>query len=120
VLGVRLPIPHVRQTHLLARPPLAAPDRYVMRVPYWRTDVRIPTTWPELARIIGYDELPTNSRRLSPPTPTLPANRGSNLRFAAAGMQEVSPTPSLMWRAWPRSSHRRRSRLTLRCASRTQ
>ena len=70
------------------------PDRYVVRVPYWRTDVHIPDdVIEELARLIGYDKFPTTMLSGS-----LPEERPQPLRdlrerlrdeFATAGMQEV-------------------------------
>ena len=70
------------------------PDRYVVRVPYWRTDVRIADdVVEELARLIGYDKFPTTALSGS-----LPEERPQPLRdlrerlrdeFATAGMQEV-------------------------------
>jgi phenylalanyl-tRNA synthetase beta chain len=70
------------------------PDTYQVRVPYWRTDVRIPDdVVEEVGRIIGYDQIPVGLLRGAiPPAPP----RGlRELReqvrdgLAAAGMQEV-------------------------------
>ena len=96
VLGVQLPVSKVRHTlmSLGFGCRWLPPDRYVVRVPYWRTDVRIPDdVAEELARIIGYDELPTTTLAGTiPPAAPQPARQ---LRericdiLAAAGMQEI-------------------------------
>jgi len=96
ILGLQLPTPQVRQTltSLGFGCRWVPPDRYVVRVPYWRTDVRIADdVAEELARIIGYDELPiTTLRGAIPPAQPQPSRE---LReqvkdiLAAAGMQEV-------------------------------
>ena len=40
------------------------PDRYVVRVPYWRPDVRIADdVVEEVARVIGYDEIPADAQK---------------------------------------------------------
>ena len=96
VLGVQLPVSKVRHTlmSLGFGCRWLPPDRYVVRVPYWRTDVRIPDdVAEELARIIGYDELPTTTLSgVIPPTTPQPARelreRARDI-LAAAGMQEV-------------------------------
>jgi len=96
VLGVQLPTPQVRQTltSLGFGCRWVPPDRYVVRVPYWRTDVRIPDdVAEELARIIGYDELPTTT--LGGAIPPVQPQPSRELReqvsdiLSAAGMQEV-------------------------------
>ncbi|KPJ51401.1 MAG: hypothetical protein AMJ38_00630 [Dehalococcoidia bacterium DG_22] len=96
VLGIQLPTPQVRQTliSLGFGCRWVPPDRYVVRVPYWRTDVRIPDdVAEELARIIGYDELPitTLSGAIPPAQPQPPRELRERVRdiLAAAGMQEV-------------------------------
>jgi phenylalanyl-tRNA synthetase beta chain len=96
VLGVRLPVSHVRQTliSLGFGCRWLPPDRYVVRVPYWRTDVRIPDdVAEELARIIGYDELPTTTLAgvIPPASPQPTRQLRERVRdiLAAAGMQEV-------------------------------
>ena len=96
VLGVQLPVAQVRQTliSLGFGCRWLPPDRYVVRVPYWRTDVRIPDdVAEELARIIGYDNLPTTTLAgVIPPATPQPARRlREQVRdiLAAAGMQEV-------------------------------
>jgi phenylalanyl-tRNA synthetase beta chain len=96
VLGLQLPTAQVRQT--LASLGFGCrwvpPDRYVVRVPYWRTDVRIPDdVAEELARIIGYDELPISG--LGGAIPPAQPQPSRELRervkdvLASAGMQEV-------------------------------
>jgi phenylalanyl-tRNA synthetase beta chain len=96
VLGLQLPTPQVRQTltFLGFGCRWVPPDRYVVRVPYWRTDVRIPDdVAEELARIIGYDELPiTSLGGAIPPAQPQPSRelreRAKDI-LASAGMQEV-------------------------------
>ena len=96
LLGMELPVAQVRQ--VLSRLGFSCrwmpPDRFVVRVPYWRTDVSIADdVVEEIARIIGYDELPTTRLRGAFP-PAWPQPR-RELRdrvadlLAAAGMQEV-------------------------------
>jgi phenylalanyl-tRNA synthetase beta chain len=70
------------------------PDRYVVRVPYWRTDVRIADdVVEEIARTIGYDEIPAAALTGQVPAPVVQPLR--ELRehardlLAAAGMREV-------------------------------
>jgi len=96
VLGLQLPTSQVRQRlmSLGFACRWVPPDRYVVRVPYWRTDVRIPDdVAEELARIIGYDELPTTA--LSGGIPPAQPQPSRELRervkdiLATAGMQEV-------------------------------
>ena len=96
ILGLQLPTPQVRQTliSLGFGCRWVPPDRYVVRVPYWRTDVRIPDdVAEELARIIGYDELPiTTLRGAIPPAQPQPSRElRERVRdiLATAGMQEV-------------------------------
>jgi phenylalanyl-tRNA synthetase beta chain len=96
ILGLQLPTPQVRQTltSLGFGCRWVPPDRYVVRVPYWRTDVSIPDdVAEELARIIGYDELPiTTLRGAIPPAQPQPSRelreRVKDI-LPAAGMQEV-------------------------------
>ena len=66
ILGVALPTARVRQ--LLSSLGFGCrwvpPDRFVVRVPYWRTDIAIADdVIEEIARIIGYDQLPTTLLR---------------------------------------------------------
>ena len=70
------------------------PDRFIVRPPYWRTDVTIADdVIEEIARIIGYDELPTT--QLGGRIPTWVPQPLSELRervrdiMASAGMQEI-------------------------------
>jgi phenylalanyl-tRNA synthetase beta chain len=96
VLGLQLPTTQVRQRlmSLGFGCRWVPPDRYVVRVPYWRTDVRIPDdVAEELARIIGYDELPitTLSGGIPPaqPQPSRELRERTKDILATAGMQEV-------------------------------
>jgi hypothetical protein len=62
VLGIDLPTSTVRHalTSLGFSCQWQPPEAYHVRVPYWRTDVRIPDdVAEEVARVIGYDEIPT-------------------------------------------------------------
>ncbi|MDP9238577.1 MAG: phenylalanine--tRNA ligase subunit beta [Chloroflexota bacterium] len=70
------------------------PDRYVVRVPYWRPDVRIADdVIEEIARVIGYDEIPTKALEGAIPAPIVQPLRELRERardlLAEAGMQEV-------------------------------
>lgn len=96
ILGMELPTAEVRQ--VLSRLGFSCrwvpPDRYVVRVPHWRTDVSIADdVIEEIARIIGYDKLPTTRLHGELP-PAWPQPR-RDLRTAvadslvASGMQEV-------------------------------
>ena len=96
LLGMELPVAQVRQvlSSLGFSCRWVPPDRYVVRVPYWRTDVNIADdVVEEIARAIGYDQLPTTRLHGELP-PTWPQPR-RDLRgrvadiLAAAGMQEV-------------------------------
>jgi len=69
-------------------------DEYAVDAPYWRLDVRIPDdVAEELARIVGYDELPmTNLRGEVPsliPQPRRDLRERARDLLVAAGMQEV-------------------------------
>ena len=96
ILGIEVATAQVRQilTSLGFSCRWVPPDRFVVRVPYWRTDVAIPDdVIEEIARIIGYDQLPTSLLRGELPT-AWPQTR-YRLRervadaLAAAGLQEV-------------------------------
>ena len=96
LLGMELPVARVRQvlSALGFTCRWVPPDRYVVRVPYWRTDVTIADdVVEEIARIVGYDQLPTTRLRGEFP-PAWPQPR-RDLRtsvadiLVAAGMQEV-------------------------------
>ncbi|MGK2966046.1 MAG: phenylalanine--tRNA ligase subunit beta [Tepidiformaceae bacterium] len=96
VLGFHVPIADVRRVlgalgfvvhHL-------PPDRYSIQPPYWRPDVVLPDDVIEdLARVYGYEHLPTTSLRGSLPEPEprpLEAAREEVRDLAAAaGYQEV-------------------------------
>ena len=96
VLGIDLPTSQVRNalTSLGFGCHWQPPELYQVRVPYWRTDVRIPEdVVEEVARIVGYDEIPMkNLGGEVPPSVHEPRQElRERLRdaFAAAGMQEV-------------------------------
>ncbi len=77
---------------------LVPPDRYVIRVPYWRTDVNIPDdVIEEIARAIGYDRIEPLSLAGSIPEPvdTPVRDLRERLRDAAAdaGLQETISYP---------------------------
>jgi phenylalanyl-tRNA synthetase beta chain len=66
VLGIDLPQSQVRATltSLGFTCRWTPPDRYVCRVPYWRTDIAIADDLvEELGRIAGYDQLPATRLR---------------------------------------------------------
>ncbi|MBI2724526.1 MAG: phenylalanine--tRNA ligase subunit beta [Chloroflexi bacterium] len=70
------------------------PDRYVVRVPYWRPDVRIADdVIEEVARVIGYDKIPTAalSGPIPPPLhqPLRDLRERSRDILASVGMYEV-------------------------------
>ena len=96
VLGIDLPVAEVRQilTSLGFTCRWLPPDRYVVRVPYWRTDVRIPDdVAEELARIYGYNRLPSTTLGGVIPEAEPQPQRGLRERMrdllVAAGLQEV-------------------------------
>ncbi len=70
------------------------PDRFVVRVPYWRTDVSIADdVIEEIARIEGYDQLPTSQLRGEipelVPQPLRDLRERVRDALADAGMQEI-------------------------------
>jgi phenylalanyl-tRNA synthetase beta chain len=70
------------------------PDHYIVRVPYWRTDVTIADdVIEEIARILGYEEMPTTQLRgeIPPlePQPSIDLRERVRDALAAAGMQEI-------------------------------
>ncbi len=96
VLGIDPPTSKVRAilTSLGFSARWVPPDRYVVRVPYWRGDVRIPDdVIEEIGRVIGYDEIP--AQLLAGAIPDAIAQPRRELRedvrslLAAAGMREV-------------------------------
>ncbi len=96
VLGVDVPRGQVRAvlTSLGFSCRWVPPDRYVVRVPYWRTDVRIAEdVIEEVARIIGYDQFPMTP--LSGPMPEAIPQPVRDVRerlrdaLAASGLQEI-------------------------------
>ena len=96
VIGIDLPNARVRQ--VLEALGFACrwvpPDHFIVRVPYWRTDVSIPDdVVEEVARIVGYDELPTTQLRGELPRWELEPLRELRERarevLAASGLQEV-------------------------------
>ncbi|MEX2225696.1 MAG: phenylalanine--tRNA ligase subunit beta [Dehalococcoidia bacterium] len=96
VLGIDPPTSKVRSvlTSLGFSARWVPPDRYVVRVPYWRSDVHIADdVVEEVARIIGYDEIPAEPLAGSLPAPIETPLRDLRERardvLAAAGMQEV-------------------------------
>ena len=96
VLGIDPPTAKVREalTALGFSARWVPPDRYVVRVPYWRPDVRIADdVAEEVARVIGYDEIPAEplAGRVPPPLPQPLRELRERARdlLADAGMQEI-------------------------------
>jgi len=96
VLGIDPPTSRVRSvlTSLGFGCRWQPPDTYQVRVPYWRTDVRIPDdVVEEVGRIIGYDEIPVGLVRgaIPPAPPQALRELREQVRdaLADAGMQEV-------------------------------
>lgn len=74
------------------------PDRYVVRAPYWRTDVNIPDdVVEELARVGGYDKIESAALTGAVPAPVHDAVRELRERLrdaaTAAGLQEIITYP---------------------------
>ncbi len=96
VLGIDLPAAQVRQvlSSLGFGCRWVPPDRFVVRVPHWRTDIAIPDdVIEEVARILGYDEFPTTQLRgeipASQPQPRYKLRERVRDALAASGMQEI-------------------------------
>lgn len=96
VLGVELPTAQVRKVldGLGFGCRWVPPDHYIVRVPYWRTDVTIADdVIEEVARILGYDEMPTTQLRGEipqlEPQPRIDLRERVRDALAAAGMQEI-------------------------------
>ncbi len=96
VLGVDVPATRVRSALGLLGFTVrtVSPDRYVVKPPFWRSDIHHPDdVAEEVARITGYDELPTAN--LSGAIPEYRPDEARRLRervralAAALGLQEV-------------------------------
>jgi phenylalanyl-tRNA synthetase beta chain len=100
VLGVDLPTTQVRAalTDLGFGCRWVPPDRYVVRAPYWRTDVNIPDdVVEELARVGGYDKIEPAPLAGAVPPPVHDPIRDLRERLrdaaTAAGLQEIITYP---------------------------
>jgi phenylalanyl-tRNA synthetase beta chain len=96
VLGIDPPTAQVRSvlTGLGFSARWVPPNRYVVRVPYWRPDVRIDDdVCEEIARVIGYDQIPALPLSAAIPEPVVQPRRELRERtrdlLAAAGMRET-------------------------------
>ena len=100
ILGVDLPTPQARSalTDLGFGCRWVPPDRYVVRVPYWRTDInQADDVVEELARVTGYDRIEASplAGAIPPPFSDPVRSLRDQLKDAAvaAGMQEVITYP---------------------------
>jgi phenylalanyl-tRNA synthetase beta chain len=100
VLGVDLPTTTVRTalTDLGFGTRWVPPDRYVVRAPYWRTDVlQADDVVEELARVTGYDKLEARPLAGAIPPPYHEPVRELRERIrdaaVAAGLQEIITYP---------------------------
>jgi phenylalanyl-tRNA synthetase beta chain len=100
VLGVDLTTTQVRSalTELGFGCRWVPPDRYVVRAPYWRTDVtQADDVAEELARVVGYDRLESRALAGAIPEPYSDPIRDLRERLrdaaVAAGLQEVITYP---------------------------
>jgi phenylalanyl-tRNA synthetase beta chain len=100
VLGTDLPATQVRTalTDLGFGCRVVPPDRYVVRAPYWRTDVNMADdVVEELARVGGYDRIETTPLAGAMPLPVDDPVRDLREKLkdamTAAGMQEVITYP---------------------------
>lgn len=96
ILGVELPTAEVRRilTALGFGARWVPPDRYVIRVPYWRSDVTIADdVIEEVARIAGYDRMPTTQLRgeipHTVPEPLPEMRERIRDTLAGVGLQEI-------------------------------
>ena len=96
VLGIEVPQAEVRRVleALGFGCRWVPPDHFIVRVPYWRTDVVIADdVIEEVARIVGYDELPTTQLRGEipkwEPQPLRALRELVRDQLAATGLQEV-------------------------------
>lgn len=95
VLGIEIPPERVTAVlRALGFGVTAAPEGYLVGVPYWRPDVRIADDIAEeLIRIVGYEDLPATTICGRIPVPIRQPQRELRERvkdiLAAAGMQEI-------------------------------
>ena len=96
VLGIEVPQAEVRRVleALGFGCRWVPPDHFIVRVPYWRTDVVIADdVIEEVARIVGYDEFPTTQLRGEipkwEPQPMRALRERVRDLLMAAGLQEV-------------------------------
>jgi phenylalanyl-tRNA synthetase beta chain len=96
VLGIEVPPAEVRRVleALGFGARWVPPDHFIVRVPYWRTDVSIADdVIEEVARIVGYDEFPTSQLHGEiprwQPEPMRELRERVRGLLATAGLQEV-------------------------------